>query len=152
MLLLQSATFAFAFNHCDGDLFCVVSVYKAVRILCPQQARQMQLVIQHVDGLRVLPALDNAITINRLKEKLPAYVAAAEDVVINDDHSRLQWWKEQGMLPAWQSAAKLVFAMLPSSAPAERVFSLMQASISHLQRRMLNGQLEVSLMVQYNRR
>ena len=22
-------------NHCDGDLFRVVSVYKAVRILCP---------------------------------------------------------------------------------------------------------------------
>ena len=112
----------------------------------------MQLVLQHVDGLRVLPALDNNITINRLKDELPAYIAAAEDVVINDDHSRLQWWKEQGMLPAWQSAAKLVFAMLPSSAPAERVFSLMQASISRLQRRMLNDQLEVSLMLQYNRR
>ena len=144
--------FRLRFSHCDGDLFRVVSVCKAVRILCTQQARQMQLVLQHVDGLRVLPSLDNDITINRLKDELPAYIAAAEDVVINDGHSRLQWWKEQGMLLAWQSAAKLVFAMLPSSAPAERVFSLMQASITRLQRHMLNNQLEVSLMLQYNRR
>lgn len=144
--------FRHRFNHCDGDLFRVVTLYKAVRILCPQQARQMRPGLQHVDSLRVLPALDHDPIINNLKEELPVYLAAAEDVVIDAEHSRLQWWKEQVKLPAWQSAAKLVFALLPSSAPAERVFSLMQASISHLQRRMLNDQLEISLMLQYNRK
>ena len=46
----------------------------------------------------------------------------------------------------------MVFAILPSSAPSERVFSLVEAMFGHSQDRMLADQLQGSVILRYNKR
>ena len=139
------------FNKQGTPMFEVVKLFKAVRILCPQQARAIGLTEAHVQALRIVPGMSDDALVNRLLEELPAYIFAAEDAVIDDTHRRLRWWRNQVGLQAWKLAARIVFALLPSSAPAERVFSLCEAATSSRQARLLSDQLEASLMLQYNR-
>ena len=54
-------------------------------------------------------------------------------------------------LPHWSTAFKLVLLVQPSSAAAERVFSLPQNSFSQRQSSSLEDYIETSLMLQYNR-
>lgn len=139
------------FNHCQGNLFQVIQLLKVLQILCPIQAHESDVGLRHVEALRALPCLDQDATINALMEELPVYLVAATNAVIDGETSRLKWWKRQVRLPTWQRVAMIVFTLLPSSAPAERVFSLLQASIGQLQGNMLSDQIEASLMLQYNR-
>lgn len=140
------------FNHCQGSLFNAIKMFKAVRIVCPVQARQLQIGLNEVEALRVLQCVDDDDTIARLCEELPIYLTAAADATLDAGSTRLKWWQEQTRLPNWQRLAKIVFAILPSSAPAERVFSLLQASSTKQQGHRLVDQLEASLMLQYNQR
>ena len=143
--------FRLRFNHREGNLFGVLRIFKALRILCPVQARQMHVGLEEVNALRALPCLDNDDTITNFQEELPIYLAAADDAVLGTN-GRLKWWQQQDRLPHWQQLARIVFALLPSSAPAERVFSLLQASTSNQQGQRLSDQVEATLMLQYNRR
>eukprot|EP00117_Sycon_ciliatum_P017802 scpid51839/ scgid16655/ len=138
-------------NHQDGDFYPIIQMFKAVRMLCPKKAFNLNISRESVEQLRHVPLLaDNAI-IHELREELPAYLAAAQDAVIDEEHSGLARWKVHGNLPASQNAARVVYSMLPSSASAERVFSLLQATTSSQQQRLLADHLEASLMLQYNR-
>ena len=97
-------------------------------MLCPWQVCQLQPPPAAVDDLRLFPFLDDDVTVNALKQELPAFRAAAEDVTGVDP---AKWWKNHAdELPSWSSAAAKVFLVQPSSAAAERVFSLLQPSIS----------------------
>ena len=78
-------------------------------------------------------------------------LVAASNPGIAEGETQLQWWKHQTRLPKWQQAAKAVFTLLPSSAPAERAFSLLKAHMSHLQSSLLEVHLEAALMLQFNR-
>ena len=52
----------------------------------------------------------------------------------------LMWWKmNQSKLPTWARAARMVFAMLSSSAPSERVFALVEAMFGEDQLSVLSG-------------
>ena len=71
--------------------------------------------------------------VEELQRDLPLYVAAARGFSI--DHSDINaftegvlgWWKNHdGEVGVWADAAQIVFAMSPSSAAAERVFSLLK--------------------------
>ena len=73
---------------------------------------------------------------------------AAADVA--ECPNRLEWWKDQGELPHWQAAARIVFTISPSSAAAERVFSLLQAAVGDNQESKLEDQIEATLKLQYN--
>ena len=137
------------FNRRGSSLFEAVQMFKAIRIFCPAAARKIQLQLQHVDQLRLLPALNDDAIIQGLKDELAAYITAAADQ--ETCPNRLLWWKEQSQIPKWQDAAKFVFALVPSSAAAERVFSLLEAATSSRQGRLLQDQLEVMLQLQYNR-
>ena len=108
------------FNHCDSPLFNVVRLFKAIRLFCPLVVRRLQPDLNHIDELRLLPALDDNVIIQGLKDELPALLVSAADVQACS--SRLRWWSEQEKLPYWQSAAKVVFCLMPSSAAAERAF------------------------------
>ena len=79
------------FNRQGTPMYEVVRLFKAVRIVCPSQARQLRLTANDVTALRILPALDDDDTITQLIEELPAYVVAAADAVIDADSSRLDW-------------------------------------------------------------
>ena len=112
------------FNHCDSKLYQAIRLFKAVRILDPAQADRLRIGAAHVEGLRVIPALDKDETIAQLLEKLPAYLIAAEEATVDEETTHLQWWNLQRQLPDWQGAARIVFTLLPSSAPAESILAI----------------------------
>lgn len=101
-------------------------------------------------GLRILPVLDSDEIMEQPVEELPAYIVAAEDAQVDDDFPRLKWWEQQTRLPGRQQATKMLFSLLPSSAPAERVFSLLDATVSSRQACLLEDHLEATLALQYN--
>ena len=74
--------------------------------------------------MSVFPFID-AIVLEQLKGELPTYLGATEDISKDIDIS--EWWKRHdGELPGWANACKLVLLIQPSSAAAERVFSLLE--------------------------
>lgn len=63
--------------------------------------------------------------INDLKTELPSNLATVDGVL--SDLPVTNWWKNhESELPAWSKACKMVLLVQPSSATAERVFSLLQ--------------------------
>ena len=109
-------------------------------MLCPEKAFSLNISRESVEQMRHVPLLAGDATIHEL-----------QDAIIDEEHPSLAWWKAHDNLPAWQNVARVVYSMLPSSAPVERVFSLLQASTSSQQQRLLADHLEASLMHQYSR-
>ena len=102
-----------------------------------------------VRALKIFPFLHNDATIDALLKELPQYVAAAQDVVISSEEKKVEWWKHHTeQLPNWSSAVKKVLLVQPSSAAAERVFSILKASFND----PLADYLQASAMLQYNKR
>ena len=137
------------FSHVDGDLYPVVRAFKAAQLCCPRYINETKPTPSAVDQLRVFPVFDNDEMIEMLKEELAAYKVATENV--SPDQDRTEWWRLREGLPTWKKAAKIMMAIAPSSAAAERVFSLMSDSFGAQQERVLEDQLEVALMLQFNR-
>ena len=63
------------------DLYDVVVAFKAFRLFCPVRIQWLKPTNALVESLRAFPFLDSDTTIDGLKAELPAYLAAAEDVV-----------------------------------------------------------------------
>ena len=55
-------------------------------------------------------------------------------------------------LPRWATAVKQVLLIQPSSAAAERVFSILKASFNEQQDCALVDYIQASVMAQYNKR
>ena len=65
----------------------------------------------------------------------------------------LTFWSTQGKkMPTWREAAKIVFAIPPSSAASERVFSLLKAMFGEAQDSSLADVIQAALMLRYNKR
>ena len=63
----------------------------------------------------------------------------------------LDWWKaNEGSLPHWSSAAQKILLIQPSSAAAERVFSVLNDSFGQKQTQSLEDYVETSIMMQFN--
>ena len=61
------------------------------------------------------------------------------------------WWKNnEQVLPNWSSTCKSVLLLQPSSAAAERVFSILSNSFTDRQEHSLKDYIETSVMLQYN--
>ena len=74
------------FNTQGTPMFEMLQLFKAVQILCPQQARAIGLTAAHVRALTIVPGLGDDATIDSLLDELPAYiVAAAADAPIDED-------------------------------------------------------------------
>ena len=162
------AYFREKFSHIDSPLQRIVKLFKSLRMFCPLKVASHNLIPNSTDDLQSLPALDHEETIRLLKTELPIYLVAAREAGPVDDETQLHWWKKQTHLPTWQLAAKAVFSLLPSSAPAKRVFLLVKAKrvllllkakrvflllkahTSHLQTQTLEDHLETQLMLQIN--
>lgn len=99
--------------------------------------------------------MDSDAIINGLKAELPVYLAAAEDVnvtVLNEEQ-KVKWWhRQEERLPRWATAVKQVPLIQPSSAAAERVFSILKASFNEQQDRALVDYIQANVMAQYNKR
>ena len=55
-------------------------------------------------------------------------------------------------MPAWRKAAKIIFAIPPTSAASERVFSLLEAMFGKDRERALSDLIQGALMLRYNKR
>jgi len=62
----------------------------------------------------------------QLVEELPNYLAIADGAVVETEEGKVQWWATHAAaLPNWSAAVKNLLVQ-PSSASAQRVFSLLQ--------------------------
>ena len=128
-----------------------LEVFKACRLILPQKVREIKPTSLSIDqDLECLPFFDGADKAN-LKEELPTYLSKVAD--LDDAYNPLEWWKiNTSVLPHWSQAAKKVFLVQPSSAAAERVFSLLKSSFNEQQDNSLKDYVKSSLMLQYNNR
>ena len=79
--------------------------------------------MSHVNALQIIP-----FELEKLKAELPTYLSKTDD--ISDDLDQLEWWNLNAtVLSHWSNAVKKVLAIQPSSAAAERVFSLSELGI-----------------------
>ena len=79
--------------------------------------------------------------------EIPMYMAASEDVSAEID--LIAWWKRLAIeLPKWANAFKKVLVQ-PSSAAAERVFSILPRFTAQ-QQSSLEDYIELSVMLQFN--
>ena len=85
-----------------------------------------------------------------LKEEYPLYVAATEDISLDCD--TLMFWKQYANnFPKWKEVTAKILLLQPSSAAAERVFSLLKNSFGDQQLKSLEDYIEASLVIQYNK-
>ena len=129
----------------SGELSENIAAFKAARLVWPQKMIEMQPASQDVDALQAFPFIKQP-DLENLKQELSTYLAKAED--LDDDVDPLHWWKAHSKdLPLWSSAAKKTLLVQPSSAAAERVFSLLQSSFGSIQDASLSDYVEASLMM-----
>ena len=103
--------------------------------------------------IETFPFLDSDEIINGLKAELPDYLAAAEDVSVLNEEQKVEWWhRQEERLPRWVTVVKQVLLIQPSSAAAERVFSILKASFNEQQDCALVDYIQASVMAQYNKR
>ena len=132
------------------ELGGTVAAFKAARLFLPAKVVELNPDAAAVDSLQAFPFFDASV-IAALKSELPSYLAKAADSDAGFDP--LQWWKNHTAdLPHWSAAAAAaVILVQPSSAAAERIFSLLKASFGPQQDATLNDYIQTSLMLQYNR-
>ena len=119
--------------------------------MCPGTAQWLRPSPANVQALRQFPFLDSNDVIDSLVTELPAYIAAAQDVRLACEEDKVKWWRQQSdNLPNWSSAVTKV--LLREIFAAERVFSLLNASLNDFQDHALVDYLKASVMLQYNNR
>ena len=129
--------------------------FKAARLFSPTLITRIQPTAADIDQLKDLPFL-SASTLEHLKEELPTYIAKASVLSSLSDCNSLidilEWWKSNSTeLLYWSKAAQWVFLIQPSSAAAERVFSILNR-FSDTQTNSLEDYVESTCMLQYNKR
>ena len=126
-----------------------LSAFKAARLLSPHKVTEMLPVASDVDQLSSFPFVSSSMLAS-LKAELPAYIAKADG--IDNKYCALQWWKSNAAeLPHWSALARKVLLVQPSSAAAERVFSILSNSFGDRKLNALEDYLEISVMLQYNK-
>ena len=127
------------------NLHELVIAFRAARLCGPRQVHRLDITVAKVDDLALFPSISVA-AIQQLREELPRYIAATEDLADNIDP--LLWWRRNSdSLPAWSAACKKVLLLQPSSAAAERVLSLLQNSFGENQECAVEDYVEASLMI-----
>ena len=113
-----------------------------------------------VDGMSAITPLRALGMLSDLKQQLPQYLSAAASAPSMDqssveDYSTaiLAWWRtHQAAFPAWDLAARIVFAISPNSASCERVFALLKNLFGDQQMLSLKDYVQASLKLNYNGR
>ena len=115
-----------------------VRAFKAARLACPVQVQTLNPTARSLEELRHFPFVTDK-TIANLAQELPLYHAAMEGVTVTCEEDKVSWWNSHKLtLPHWSSLVRALLLIQPSSASAERAFSL-----------LANDYLEASVMRQY---
>ena len=141
--------FTYFLSKYDGDLKPAVSAFKAARLFNPHKIVDMQPSSDAINAVSALPFLNSGEILDNLKAELPQYLALATDISPQVDP--VDWWQRNSAnLPHWSNAASQVLLVQPSSAAAERVFSILNSCFTDQQETSLHDYIESSLMLQYN--
>jgi len=125
--------------------------FKAARFFSPCKITHLKPSASEVDALLAFPFLSSTNDLVGLKGELATYLANAEGVDPSVDC--LDWWRQNAViLPAWAAAAKKVLVVEPSSAAAERAFSLLNSTFGDKQDNSLKNYIETSIMIRYNKK
>jgi len=137
-------------EHLQADLMNVpLQAFKAARLFDPHYLNKTKQESVALTSLSALPFVTENM-LSALKEEYPLYVAATED--ISSDCDTLTFWKQYvSNSPKWKEAAAKVLLLQPSSAAAERAFSLLKNSFGDQQLKSLEDYVEASLVIQYNK-
>jgi hypothetical protein len=153
-----------------NELGPVLNVFKAFRVVNPERAKiilqspDLEAVCTLFDAeLRVLKELEIITTSKRValpaelrtyKDVITAFMPLPGNTAISEMHDHLMsFWKLVGtQLPEWTDLASHSLLYLPSSAPVERVFSILKRVYGDSQMSMLEETVESSCMLIYNNR
>ena len=127
-----------------------VRAFRSARLSCPVQVQQLRPTAASVEELRRFRFLDNDAIIQGLTAELPRYLAVADGADLQTEEEKLQWSRNEANLPNWSSVVKKVLLVQPSSASAERVFSIMNNFFTNQQDAALEQTVEASVMLCYN--
>lgn len=147
-------------------------VSRLAQVFDPSKARgfSVERLNEHLAGLEQLKCFGKfekdlssggrSRLLTKMGEEIPGFYTALQAVDVNtfnrDDvqgftTAVLDWWRTEGKcVPHWQTAARIMFAIPPSSAAAERVFSILANSFGPQRSRALNDLLEGTILVSYN--
>lgn len=129
-----------------------VRAFKAARFCCPVQVQALRPTSASLEELRNFPFVNNDATIANLAQELPLYIAAADGVNVACEEDKVTWWAaHRDTLPHWCALVKKLLLIQPSSAAAERVFSLLSNAFTSQQDSALQDYLEASVMLRYNK-
>ena len=127
-----------------------VRAFKAAHLACPVQMQTLNPTARSLEELSHFPFVTDTIIAN-LAQELPLYRAAAEGVTVTCEEDKVSWWNSHKLtLPHWSSLVRALLLIQPSSASAERAFSLLANVFSSQQESALQDYLEASIMLQYN--
>ena len=130
-----------------------VSAFKAAQLFLPWKVTETLPNAASVYELKAFPFLDDPTILTNLKSKLSVYLATAAGVTPSTVTDAVLWWQNHSNeLPHWLNCLKKVLLVQPSSASAERVFSLLKASFGPQQDNSLQDYVQSSLMLQYKER
>ena len=156
--LIQALAVEYAIRGCiffqrkfSQEFYENVLVFRSARLCCPVQVQQLRPTAASVEELRRVRFLDNDAIIQGLTAELPRYLAVADGAGLQTEEEKLQWWsRNEANLPNCSSAVKKVLLVQPSSASAERVFSIMNNFFTNQQDAALEQTVEASVMLCYN--
>jgi hypothetical protein len=140
--------------HCSGPY----EVCRVSQLFDPSYAVH-NLTAAFVDELcHAVPALAGVAA--ALKAEVEAYRVAARAAPAMDHGSVeaftkgvLEFWRKDGAkMPGWRKAARIIFAIPPTSAASERVFSLLEDMFGKGMEQSLADLIQAALMLRYNKR
>ncbi|HYB98980.1 MAG TPA: hAT transposon family protein [Candidatus Limnocylindrales bacterium] len=140
------------FNVNSKRYAATVLLFKKLRIFRPVYAAERGGdAADDVAALRTaVPGADDAFVV-RLKTELPGYLAACDAVTTDKAADLLIFWRRHREdLPTWCEAFVRIALLQPSSAAAERVFSMLGAMLAARQGRLLADSMTASLTTRYN--
>ena len=136
-------------GHLQASIMSVpLKAFKAARLFSPHFVNKTKPERIALTSLSTFSFITEPVLLN-LKKEFPLYVAAVED--ISSELDAILFWKQYANnIPTWKEAAAKVILLQPSSAAAERVFSLLKNSFGDQQLKSLEDYLEASSIVQHN--
>lgn len=131
-----------------------------MQVFDPSVARAID-ISSYIGGLEKIPALsERENLIGRMRQEIPQYQtllgildASRFNHTVPTDFTKLvlDWWRTNASeIPAWSEAARIVFAMKPTSANTERVFSRLKKAFPPERANCLMDQVQATLMLAIN--
>ena len=136
----------------SNEFHALVRAFKSAHLCCPVQVQQLRPTVASLAELRNFSFLDDDGIIAGLSQELPHYLATAEGTQVATEEDKVQWWaRNLENLPNWSAVVKKILVVQPSSASAERVFSIMSNHFTSQQDLALEETVEASVMLGYNK-